>query len=436
MIRKKEGEIIFIILVSALFLISSIVLARSLKWNALLFYLLSLNSYVLLNGMTQGSELLSLTLVQFAVAFIIKQKTSSGLVVGLAALTRYTNLTLVPLLLVHAKPKKILQSAILFVAPIAAWFTYNYFAYGNFFAGLADGYANNILYRSYMDQPFQIKHILAVASILLPFSLAGIFITFARYKKNISSRSWSMPTEINTKGLISVIIVLLQAIYIYATVPLKIDRYLFLLVLPITYFSYIAIQTIAQKTENPRKMIAAISILLALLSFFIAGYAISHEAGDSKAKYQSAIDSLNSEKISSCSIKSNSWVALNYFGVTALPAPPLKAMLSDLEQGHALILFNHISEPEYAQNKTLLQALPIIQETPEYIIIWNKICLPKPQTDAPFVEQVRNYILENYGYKTNTNPCFILFGTNRIEEKLCNALNNKGFTQDTNRHID
>ena len=125
------AEYMYIILASALFMYSSAKLAETLDFDKVAFYAVSLNAYVLISGLYNGTELLSVALLELSIAAIIKKEEISGFYLALSALSRYTGLALFPLLIFLGNPKKIVKSIILFSIPLSIWFLYNYIKFGN-----------------------------------------------------------------------------------------------------------------------------------------------------------------------------------------------------------------------------------------------------------------------------------------------------------------
>lgn len=85
----KGAEYTYILFCSILFFFSSILLTRNLKLDEFYFYLFSVNGFVLLFGLIEGTELLALALLELFLVFLIKNKWYAGAFLGLVCLTRY-----------------------------------------------------------------------------------------------------------------------------------------------------------------------------------------------------------------------------------------------------------------------------------------------------------------------------------------------------------
>ena len=88
-LNNAFSEYVFIIIASLLFLYSTVKLADKLKISRELFYLFSLSPMVLFFGLLNGTELLSLALLELFFVYVIEKKARSGIFLGLACLARY-----------------------------------------------------------------------------------------------------------------------------------------------------------------------------------------------------------------------------------------------------------------------------------------------------------------------------------------------------------
>lgn len=419
----KISEYLYIVFVSFLFMLSSIKLAGSLKFNKNIFYILSLNFYVLLTGLINGTELLSLVFLEFFLASLIKNK-NSGIFLGLASLSRYTCISLFPLLIFHKNLKSIIKNFILFVIPFTPWFVYNYIVFGNMFMSIADSYANNIYFRDYIHQSINYLHILEVTNFLLPLFLIGLVCTAVTFYKLFKNKKFISNLKVFFNKHIPDIIMLLLLIfslYGYYKVPIKNARYLFNLVIPAVYFSMIGINSVRLKRINFKRLAALIIILLNIS--FLAGYSAIY--GEPNI-YEEALDKVESLGIkNNCSLKSNSWVFLNYLDRTTGIFPRKELISYYLNEGDYLLFFHHVEEPDYVHNKTFLSKFPIIHQSDSYILIGNKTqCKPIKKVDSTYLANLNNTIYLMHNYSTDINPCNILF-SNKLIRKTCDIVNLK-----------
>lgn len=449
------AEITYIILISSLFMYSSIKLAESLKFNKVAFYALSLNSYVLIIGLINGTELLSIALLELSIAMLIKNRSISGFFLALSALARYTGLALFPFLLLLKHPKKIAKSLFLFSIPLSVWMAYNYLKFGNMFTSLADQYANNILYRSYLIGPVEPIHFLLVLNILLPFFMTGLFSAIYYFSKDACTAIAAIKTKSikrsikehmnlmisGKKAELIMLVLLVFSIISYSGIPLKHPRYLFTLVLPAIYYSYIGLEILARKIKKPVVTLSIIIFIISFSSLLMIEDARSNGRPilggldyDSPDKYMASIDTLKNFGIENCSIMSNAWVLMNYLGQPSKEFPRQQFVVEEIENGEIMLFFFHTEEPEYVNNKTFMDSLPHLYKDDDYIMFGKEnACLPQKVVDTTYLEKLDSIIYKRNNMHINTNPCIILFGNNPLLEKFCNFINLNSFRQDENR---
>lgn len=442
----KASEFIFIFLVSLLFAYSSVRLAKNAKMNPSLFYALSLGIYVLTYGLVNGTELLFLLFLQLFVSLLIERKAASGLFLGLSALSRYTALGLFPLLLLHLNLKKIIRSLLLFGGTISLWLLYNFLKTGNFLTSIADQYANNILYRDYIIQPFRISHIISVQNILIPFFILGLSLVLWKISKDVyfainqkeKKRNISRFVD-NLRLELIMIFLFLFFVQSYAGTPVKHERYLFGLVIPTVYFSCFGIMWIIEKIPRLKKekkgnnILGISALLIFVINIIILFNTSPLEDHDPPGKYISSIDKLEELNMSDCAVMSNSWVKLNYYGQTSSQFPKYEFVKQEIVEGKVLVLFLNEPEPDYVLNKSFMNSLPVVYSNEQFVIVNSGECAPASEVYYFYLDEKKEYISEQTGYEVNINPCFILFRNFGFVEKTCNFVNLNGFKLDENR---
>ena len=60
-------------------------------------------------------------------------------------------------------------------------------------------------------------------------------------------------------------------------------------------------------------------------------------------------------------------------------------------------------------------------------------CNEKQPQNKSYTQKLKEDIKEIYNYEINTNPCFTLFETYVLAERVCNFINGNGWQQDKNR---
>lgn len=376
----KLAPYVFIILVSLLHLYSSIKIAEKFNFDKTIYYLISLSPFLLLEGLKNGTELLSLSLIQL---FLVYFNTNySAVFFGLAFLTRYTAIGLLPLILFLKKPKKIIVFLLIFLVVISPWLIFNYIKTGNAFLSLVDSYALNIRFRDYINESFPLKDFLINFNYLLIFFFMGFYKKIKKLDKND----------------FMMLLILLLTLISFIKTPIKSFtlRYLFLILIPLSYFSVIALNKI-------KKQITFLMFLIILLTSFYFTYTYNK---DKLENYQEALPYLDN-----CSTYSNNWVYLNYLGKNTKPDPYKGLIEEKINNGSRILIYYSNIESFYMKNETFVKNLPIITKNELFIVFGNKSkCNPEQKKiDNPYIIELRDVILENYNYTEDISNCNIFF---------------------------
>lgn len=374
------AEYFFIILVAFLHLASCFVLAKRWGLNPAYFYLVSVSPFFLLEGMIMGTELLSLTLVQFAVGLL----DYSGVFLGLAFLTRYTSIIFAPLMLFN-NWKRALRNILFFGVVAGLWLLYNHLVTGNFLTSIIDVYAKDVKFRGYMNMPFRILDILAVGNYLLFFGIAGFVFSVKKFKLR----------KIDYVMMMILVFVLVS----YAKTPFKTSRYLFLLLVPLSYYSCVLIQGLRK-----RRMIV---FALLLVSFLFAGVYVSVAPVLDKSIFYDAMENLPDN----CSAVSNFWVPLNYYGLDTGFAVRKELLNKSVGDGYRHIIYNFVAEPDYSGDLRFLRQFPVIYSGEKFVILGdlNK-CTFEKNLDSTYLFRLKETLLAlGYGNVDISNHN-ILFG--------------------------
>lgn len=376
------AEYLYIILISGLLLYSSIKLAESLNLDKILFYLFSLNSFVLLFGLVEGTELLALALLELFIAFLIKNKWYSGFFLGLACLTRYPFVIFLPLILFQKTWKDRIISSAMFVLAFIPWFIYNKIAYGNIFYSIADSFALNIIYRDYIVSSINYMSILYVGNILLPLILIGII--YWLYKRDFNRNIW--------------IIICSSILIIYSILNLKADiqRYYIPLTIIFVFFSVYAMRIFSSKVQ---KIIIVSFIVVTLLYSAVDIINGDHESFDNLVRELKPIEN--------CSLMSNIWVPLNYEGRVTEPFPDERALDERINEGYYVLLWYNIEEPDYIFNDTLINSFNIVEKNEDYVLIGNG-CHEIRIVNQSYLQRLNENLMIIDNYTVSDNPYEIL----------------------------
>src|SRR3989344_1700192 len=381
----KAAEFIYIILVAFLHLLSSLFFAKKFNIHPNYFYILSMSFFVLINGLNVGSELLTLSMIQFFLAFL--GTSLGGIFLGLAFLTRYNSFIFLPLLFFNKKIKNLLRDFLLFALTIFPWFLYNYIKTGNALHSFVNSYALNVAFRDYYIVEFNLGHLLIVMNFLIPFFVLGLILCFKKLKKED----------------ILIFLFFVLGLISYLKVPFKTPRYLFPLILPTVYFSCIFF-----KRFKLRKILLLILIIVNIFTLFSVNYL--HEIDDI-SKYEPSLNYTED-----CLVMSNAWIHLNYLGREAEPFPSEDMVENELDKGKILLLYKHITEPEYVNDEAFLSKFNFIKETDDYILLGTiDDCMKKEKFIDNYLLRYKERIVAVYNKTEDISNCAILFKGNLMD---------------------
>lgn len=349
-----------------------------------IFYLFAINPFVLIYGIYAGTELLSLSLIMLF--FVFAFSTCSFLLLGLSMLTRYSNIFLLPLVLISKNIKKIAVGICIIVLMFLLWFLINYIFAGNALTSVMDYYALNVIGREGSVFKSTIgKDLLMVANIMLPFFVLGILFIFVKKKTagNKTAKKKTAGKMIMINWMVLVFLALTLATYFWSS--MKLERFLFNLALPFSYFSVFGFSFLASLFKNKERrriffvVMVAVLILFSTLAFFLRTYTGETELREVK----SVIDRLAVEG-DECVVSSNRWIYFNYYNKLAYyPARSLLRADSNkidfyakIDEGYNIIIFkNHGSEENYIELKPLIDSLDselVFEDNEKYVWVRDR----------------------------------------------------------------
>ncbi len=437
-------EYLFIFLASLFFAYSMTRLAKRLTLNRALFYAIALSPFVLGYGLVNGSELIFISFVALALSFIIENNVLSGIYLGLSALARYNTLIYFPFLFLNKKRKTIFFSCILFILVFATSLSYNFFTTGNMFTSMANLYAMNYTFREYLTQPAVFSHFFIVIGYYILFAIIGLIVSFGRMTLEIKKIKkfartnkflviiWSYLQRI--KADLIFILIFLLGIHSYLSLPIKNERYLFAIILPLTYYTVLGIKFILVFFKkrypqiNLKKIYLIVIISIVLINIISSSIGLILTEHHTSNQYDNAIDNINLLGLNNCSMMSNSFVIMSYFGYDNLPYPPKQLIKDRINQGENILFFYNVYDPEYMFNSSFLEQLPVILSTEEYILLGNaSTCIKLHDLDLTYLKERESDIFEIHGYYINVDSCHMLSNKKELLEKICNFVNFKGF---------
>lgn len=356
------AEYLYIIFVAALFLYACVRFCRAARIDVTAYYVFALQAPAVLLGMKDGTELLSLALLQLFLAELHARR--SGLLFGLSLMARYANIVYLPLLFLRKKRAAAAVALLLAGVTLVPWLAYNTALTGNALSSFIDFYLINVRFRE-PNVSFSPLDFALMAGIVLPFFAYGVWKTRKKKDKN--------------RSIILAFCAL--AVLGYMLTSIKYVRFLFPLIMPLAYFA-------AQAVKKRTVLVAFFLINAALV---IAAAALIPEAALPEGSYHYRLAAHEP-----CKSISNVWVALHYYGSSAEPTVSNVVqghmietdVNKSLSEGYRIVLFKYASEPSYVKNLTFLRQFPVREENDVFIVLGNECNAPAPVA-ATFLERLR-----------------------------------------------
>ncbi|MFH1289811.1 MAG: hypothetical protein ABIH92_00205 [Nanoarchaeota archaeon] len=368
----KLSSYLYIIFTSSLFLYSNISLADAIfenpklnkglerRYLRFLFYFFSLSAFTLIFGLMLGTELLSLAFFELFLAFLIRGRVS-GHFLALAVLSRYNFLFFSFFLLFNKNYKKILANIALFFAILFPWLLFNYIKFGNWFASIVDSYAMNIFFRDYLIQPFNPLVILEVIGLYLPFLILGLIISTIYFIKQKNKLSKS--NRIILLFALTFILLILE----FERIPLKFERYLFNLTLPVAFFSTLSMAFLINKFKKIKKLLVYTFVIV----FIITTLTLANTLYQNKHHYDrifAATEDIEKLDLKECRILSPHWVPLHYLTGNAYPLGG-NLISESVWRNEIVLIFKNYTTMDDSFTQEEIETAPKLYETESYIFL-------------------------------------------------------------------
>ena len=354
------ADYVYIFAISLLFLLACVKFSESFKVDEIMLYAVMANAYTLLYGLRNGTELLSLSMLMLFFSYAVKKdgNVKSSFFMALAILARYNNILLMPFVLINRNIRKTAVSLASVIATMSPWFLFNYVKTGNPFYSIADYYVLVNLQKNYYS-----NQALQTASIVL---LAVLVCSLFVFRKR-ASRS----------GITNLSMLLLGAVTVlsFMNIPFMDIRYLFVLVLPGSYFFV----KFFQKFKQAVPAILVFNIITAFLVLSLQP--MSEDSGF-------VINGLDN-----CALMSNAWVYFDYRGIPCEQYPLEYEVRKRIDEGYRIAIFKWVREPTYGGNDTFLAQFPNITGTKNYVVLGNSsLCKKRYEINTTFTERKNDYL--------------------------------------------
>lgn len=352
------SEYLYIILVSVLYFFACYKFSEKMKFDKTLFYIIALNPIIILIGLKNGTELLSISFLMLFLSYYFENNIKSSVSIVLAFITRYMNIIFFPLILLTKDSNTILKRIFYILIFIIPWLLYSYMISGNPLGILLSGTTTISLMKEYLHDSFRINHILLIGNYLLIFSILGIY-------EKIKTKKFIY------RDKVFLLFFIISFIFFF-NLPLKQFRYLINAIIPLMYFSYFYL---VKYKKNAIKILSIINVVLLIILFALApSFSGLEYSGNYKDAAKHILD-----RNESCMTSSNLWIAMNYYGVPSSPVSD-RNLEEHINLGYRVILFKIDSiDSEFMKNETLIYQYPIVFENDYYLILGdvNKCASPK-----------------------------------------------------------
>ncbi len=309
----RISEYVYIVLSSIAFFVSCYKLSEEydIWFDAL--YVFALSPFVIYTATLQGTELLYLTFITLFVADF--DSSWSGLWMGLAFLTRYSGIVLIPIAFFQRKyvfvlvDRYVIRTGLIALLVVSPWLIFNYIELGHLLASPLNFYALNAVERASTSQFDPI-------SIILISGISTIFALYYLWKGSIDS----IDIVLITLGVLTIVRQL--------SIDRKETRFLIELSLVAAVLAAKVFQEIDIKFDSKHLL------TLIMISYIIIGgvYVSSNPLTD-PSPYIAA-----SDDVGDCLSVSNEWVHLAYAGTPAGPGG-FEQDQELINQGYKIVTF-------------------------------------------------------------------------------------------------
>ncbi|MGC8651682.1 MAG: hypothetical protein ACP5UH_00295 [Candidatus Micrarchaeia archaeon] len=327
----------YALLVFSCYLAAIYYIAKNFGISRIAAYAAMASPYFVLFLFVNGAELLSLVFVIIALAFLSRKSAYSGLFLGLAFVSKYTTMLLLPMLLLLIKPKKIALAVILALVPSLPWIAFQLI----FMHGALASYLMSIQLAAdnFTYSGLSVKYLMVVISYPLLILAAALILLrkhVLKVSRNLSLNlkkmlhSLKTKTETNTRVHIWAIAAMFVALSIieYAilinSAPFAQARLGYLLAFSLSLFVALAFTYALRNRKDARKIevgfgFAFIIFLVLCYAFFVINANADKVYSVRNVNITDSVAKLYELGYGGCRVVSNDWIYLLYYGVNAFP---------------------------------------------------------------------------------------------------------------------
>jgi len=251
----------------------------------------------------------------------------------------------------------------------------------------------NVLYRGYLIEPFNFSAVLQAISWFWPF----LIFWFVMAGLSLYRHKWKEKNNlINLLFLVLVLLILFD----FSGIPIKLDRYLFNLSLPVAFFSSLGVFFILERTKlNSRKIISClVGLFLITLVFSVV---FEYRTNNYDTMFYGAAREIEKRGLSNCEILSPHWVPMHYLTGNVYPLGD-KGVLESLRSGKIILVFKNVSTVDDAITSTQYPDYPIMHESGQYLFFGkeglnNDTCAKKYVSDESYIRNHCEVLSAKFG---------------------------------------
>lgn len=326
---------VYLILLLALLFITSYITAKKLDVDPLLLSSVIVGPYMIsYTVLYNGNEILASSFALLAIGFVTFKEYKSGIFAGLVGLSKYTGLTILPILLLLGKRKDIYKAVGLCILVTIPWLAINFVVFGNPFQSyilqLAESQPQSGSIGMFMSTLFSI---LWYPATILIIGLVWMVYAEATRKDKEGMKLIDLVKKILKRH--DILVLLASSVLAFAgfgfsywnaqgAIRLGFLLYLSLAALAVVVISRSSISKIVvlrnyQISEILPYLVFGISLILALniyVSWAHMSFNVLGSLGFKNNEFVSAAAALKLHNLTECSIVSNAWPYMNYYNVT------------------------------------------------------------------------------------------------------------------------
>ncbi len=352
----QNPMLFYLIVLFSIFLLSIRFFGRSLNVDTLLVYGLMLNPYfIYLSFTVDSTDILSLSMVLVAIAFLYKKDPMCGAFFALAGLSKYPALIFLPMVILLEKPGKVFMAFALFLLFTIPWLAINYVYFGSPLAS----YTSSIdITLANPSLPTSISAYPAIIALLIP--VAFLAFGLLQFKlKDIKKIIMHLRQDHSYARMLSLFIPLSAICYLILSMhSIQFDQIRFadFIALSAILVSLPILQKGSEKMPTISRNIAIFSLLIMTIAT-VSNFSAYHQSGNVYGPYNinyngsvvhMGLDKLSSMGYGGCKVFSNSWVYLVYLNANAYSPFSVNSTNSGT---YPLIIFKQIGvSPSFISN--------------------------------------------------------------------------------------